>query len=113
MKKTKFIKLVLITGLLASCNKHKENASWDDNNGGVNMRSDTSAPYTRTGYYGGSNAWLWYYAFRPYGYMNGGYYRHAGYYSSAISERSNIGSSSFKSSVVRGGFGSHGYSVSS
>lgn len=78
------------------------------------MRGDSTAQYSRA-YHGGSNPWLWYYAFRPYGYYSGGSYHHTGYYSGGISESANVGRSSTKSGVVRGGFGSgsHSFSVSS
>jgi hypothetical protein len=110
MKKTKSISLVLITAALASCHKQPKVNDWSDSPK-VYMRSDTTAGYTYAGH--GTN-FLWYYAFRPYGLFYGGRYQHAGYYSEAIAERSNIGSSAFKGSVVRGGFGgSHSFSVSS
>jgi len=117
MKKSKFIRLVLVTSALASCNKKQDNG-WDvAANGGngerkVYMRSDTSAYYTRAyhdnnngGYHGFG---MYYYAFRPYGmFYNGGYNR-VGYYSGGISESSNIGGSEAKASVSRGGFGHSG-----
>lgn len=112
MKKSKYINLVLITAVLASCNKPQK--EWEGGSK-VYMRSDTTAPYTRTHHsgLGIGTALLWYYAFRPYGnYRNGGYQR-AGYYSGALSQRSNIGSNGFKSAISRGGFGRGGYSVSS
>jgi len=112
MKKSKTISLVLITAALASCHKTPRDNDWNDDTPKVYMRSDTTAGYTYVGH--GGRHWLWFYAFRPYGMFYGGRYMHAGYYSEAISERSNIGSSGFKSSVVRGGFGgSHSFSVSS
>lgn len=113
MKKTKFISLVLITAGLASCHHHKKNEQdWQSaNQQQVYMRSDESAPYSQQNTM--ANMLLWYYAFRPYGYYNHGSYTRTGYYSGGISEHSNTGSSSFKASVVRGGFGGHGYSVSS
>jgi hypothetical protein len=109
MKKSKFVSLVLITSALAACNKPKPN--WDSNE--VYMRSDSTATYTHTQ---GSHLplFLWYYAFRPYGMFYGNGYHHAGYYSEAVSPRSNVGSSATKSAAVRGGFGgSRGFSVSS
>jgi hypothetical protein len=110
MKKSKIVSLVLITAALASCHKHKKISELKDPLPTVYMRSDSTAEYSQaTGDY-----WMWHYAFRPYGLYYGGYYRHAGYYSDAISESSNIGHSSFKGGVVRGGFGgSHSFSVSS
>jgi len=108
MKKSKYIELVLITAVLASCNK--PNKDWEGSGGKTYVRSDSTAPYSRARHHGSG---LWYYAFRPYGNYYNGSYQRAGYYSSAIHESSNIGSNGFKSSVVRGGFGSGGYSVSS
>lgn len=114
MKKTKHIELVLITAALASCNQ--PNKDWESGNSKTYVRSDSTAPYTRThrNYSSGvGTALLWYLAFRPYGNYNNGNYQRAGYYSNAINKQSNIGTNSFKSSVVRGGFGRGGYSVSS
>lgn len=111
MKKTKHIELILITAALASCNQ--PNNEWDTNGSKTYVRSDSTAPYSRTHHYHGTGSRLWYYAFRPYGNYYNGYYHRAGYYSSAIHENSNIGSNGYKSSVVRGGFGHGGYSVSS
>jgi len=113
VKKTKNISLVLITAALASCNR-PANQDWVNANGEhrrVYVRSDSTAPYTTMVHPVGNP--LWYYAFRPYGsygYFSG--YRRVGYYSSAISESSNIGLSGEKGGIIRGGFGS-GYSVSS
>lgn len=115
MKKTKSINLILITAVLASCNQPKN--EWDSaNTSKTHIRSDSTAPYTRAhGYHGGGvgSALLWFYAFRAYGNYNNGNYQRAGYYSKAIHPTSNIGSNSFKSSVVRGGFGRGAYSVGS
>lgn len=103
MKKSKAITLVLITAALASCNKPQPKQEGKR----VHMRSDTTASYTRTHH---SN---WFYAFRPYGLYENGSYNRSGFYSSGLSERSNIGTSSHKSNVIRGGFGSKAVSVSS
>jgi hypothetical protein len=109
MKKSKFVSLVLITAVLASC--QKEEPKRDQKK--VYMRSDSTASYSHTHCH--SNGWLWYYAFRPYGHYDGssGSYHRAGFYSSGISENSNIGHSTTKSNAVRGGFGKSGFSVSS
>ena len=117
MKKSKSIKLVLITAALASCHQQKKEGRK------VYMRSDTTANYSRVNTQndnenggGGSSSGghsTWYYAFRPYGYYSGGGYTRYGFYSSGISEHSNIGSNSFKGVVSRGGFGGEGVSVSS
>ena len=113
MKRSKQVSLILITAALASCNRPR-NPDWVNANGQhrrVYIRSDSTAPYSVMHHPAG--ALLWFYAFRPYGSYNYfGIYRRVGYYSSAISERSNIGLSAEKSGIVRGGFG-RGYSVSS
>lgn len=104
MRKSEFIKLVLVAAVITSCNNQKGK---EDKR--VFMRSDTTANYShvRGGFHGG------YLAFIPYGlYMNNRYAR-AGYYSSAIHQSSNIGSNAFKGNVVRGGFGSSAFHVSS
>jgi hypothetical protein len=108
MKKSKQIKLVLITAALASCS-HKEK-EWVSGNR-TYVRSDSTAPYSRT--HAGAGFGLWYYAFRPYGYYNNGLYNRNGYYSNAIHPSGNFGSNTGKSAVSRGGFGRSGFSVSS
>lgn len=100
MKKSKFVTLMLITAALASCHKKEEHK------GRVYMRSDESAGYSHSPI-------LWYYAFRPYGIYDHGVYHRQGFYSSGISESSNLGKSYTKSQTVRGGFGGRGISVSS
>lgn len=113
MKKTKYIELVLITAALASCNK--PNKDWEgSSNGRKYLRSDTTAPYTRTHVSThGISPLLWYYAFRPYGYYRNGFYKKAGYYSDGLNEAGNFGSNTYKSVIARGGFGNGSYSVSS
>jgi len=110
MKKSKHINLILITAALASC--HQRDKEWQNGNK-TYVRSDSTAPYSRLYYPHIGSPLIWYYAFRPYGNYYNGAYRRAGYYSDAISERANIGSNSFKSSVVRGGFGEGAFSVHS
>jgi len=111
MKKTLHIQLILITAALASC--HRPNKEWQNGNN-TYVRGDSTAPYTRAYHHSSVvSPLLWYFAFRPYGNYYNGSYRRAGYYSGAIRESSNIGSNSFKSSVIRGGFGRGAYSVSS
>ena len=113
MKKSKVIALALITSALASCHKDPV-TSYKKNDQKVFMRSDTSAKYSQSHCHSsGISPWLWYYAFRPYGMYNNGSYSHAGYYSSGISQNSNIGTSSNKSNIMRGGFGTGRFSVSS
>ncbi|MFN4008029.1 MAG: hypothetical protein ACK4HE_11005 [Chitinophagaceae bacterium] len=114
MKKSKHIELVLITAALASCNQPKyKNNEWESGNK-TYVRADSTAPYTRTHYHGGGIG-PWFYAFRPYGQYNSfqNSYRKAGYYSNAISEKSNIGYNNNKFGIVRGGFGRSAYSASS
>jgi hypothetical protein len=116
MKKSKFVNLVIITAALASCNKPQEQKGTK-----AYMRSDTTAAYSKARFgdhSSGSNALLWYLAFRPYGtWHSNGTYTRQGYYSSGIHESSNIGKNTSKNSALpsRGGFGSRGkgYSVSS
>lgn len=114
MKKSKTITLVLITSALASCHKEQPkgaSGSWDEKK--VYMRSDSTASYSRTHYHMGiAGPLLWYYAFRPYGRYSGGRYDRAGYYSSGIGRRSNVGTNSTKSAITRGGFGRSGSVVS-
>jgi hypothetical protein len=110
MKKTTHIQLVLITAALASC--HQPAKQWQNGNNTF-IRSDSTAPYTRMAHPMPGSAFLWYYAFRPYGNYYGGVYRRTGYYSDALSEVGNIGTNSFKSSVIRGGFGESAFSVES
>ncbi len=98
MKKSKFIKLVLITGALASCAK-KEEKEWESSVNNYHVRTDTTAAYTTIHHR------HWFYAFRPYGYCLNGIYHAAGYWSSGIHERSNTGHSTTKSAIARGGFG--------
>jgi len=109
MKKTRHIKLILITAALASC--HRPNNEWQNGNR-TYIRGDSTAPYTHA-YHPGLSPLLWYFAFRPYGNYYNGAYRRTGYYSTALSERSNIGVNSFKGNVIRGGFGRGAFSVSS
>lgn len=104
MKKSKAIQLVLITAALASCNKDKKKDDWETNKGSKTyVRGDSTAPYSRTHHIG--TGLLWFYAFRPmFGYNNGIFGR-TGFYSGAISERSNIGNNAGKARSIRGGFG--------
>ena len=113
MKKSKQVQLILITAALASCNKPNKDWESSNNNSKTYIRSDSTAPYSRTRHFGVGSALLWYYAFRPYGNYNNGQYNRAGYYSNAINPRSNLGNNFTKTGIVRGGFGRGGYSVSS
>ena len=105
MKKSKVIQLVLVASVISSCDNSNSVPEKK-----VYMRSDSTANYSHAqgiGYYGG------YYAFRPYGIYTYNGYSRAGYYSSAIHEEANVGSNVFKGAVVRGGFGSSVFHVSS
>jgi hypothetical protein len=122
MKKSKTVQLVLlgaawVAAQQASAQSKGAEGSWDTKGEKkVYMRADTTAGYTRTHHhYGGGvgNALLYYYAFRPYGRYYGNTYRRTGYYGGGLSHSSNVGRSSFKSGVTRGGFGRSGFHVSS
>lgn len=115
MKKSKIVKLVLITAVLASCGNKKEREAGEKK---VFMRGDSTAQYQRAyqPHHESGNTGthiMWFYAFRPYGYYSDHGYVNTGRYSGAISEHSNIGHNSTKSSTVRGGFGRSSFSVSS
>lgn len=101
MKSSQTISLVLITAALASCHNHADD-EWTAGERHVYMRSDTSASYSPT-----YHTHIWFRAFRPYGDYYHGFYYPTGYYSDAISLRSNFGSNSAKASIARGGFGGH------
>jgi len=106
MKKSNIIKLVLVSATLAACNNPKTQRDQK-----VYMRSDTTAAYTQT--HGNGSHYGGFFVFRPYGIFSPFGYQRAGYYSGGIHESSNIGSSSFKGSSIRGGFGSSSFHVSS
>ena len=104
MKKSEFIKLVLVATVISSCNN--QNSRSEKN---VYMRSDTTANYSHVhpGLHGS------YIPFIAYGLLSGNRYSRAGYYSSSLPVSSNIGSNAFKGNVVRGGFGTSAFHVSS
>lgn len=104
MKKSEFIKLVLVASVLSSCNS--QNSKPEKN---VYMRSDTTARYSHV--HPGSHGS--YIPFLAYGLLSGNRYSRAGYYSSSLPVTSNIGTNSFKGNVVRGGFGTSAFHVSS
>jgi len=110
MKKSKSIQLLFVTGILAACAQEKPKDEWK-NEKKVYMRSDSTASYTRS--HGFMPGFFWYHAFRPYGAYSNGAYRRTGYYSDAISSKSNIGRSSYKGNVVRGNLGRSGFRASS
>ncbi|WP_099765183.1 hypothetical protein [Chryseobacterium sp. 52] len=108
MKKSSSIKLLFVTGVLAACSQEKPK---DNAEKKVYMRSDTTATYTRS--HGFMAGILLYHAFKPYGAYSYGSYQKAGYYSDAISTKSNIGRNNYKGNVVRGQLGRSGFSASS
>ncbi|MDR2234644.1 MAG: hypothetical protein LBE92_00830 [Chryseobacterium sp.] len=108
MKKSGSIKLLFVTGILAACSQEKPK---NPNEKKVYMRSDTTASYSRS--HGFVTGLLLFHAFRPYGVYSHGSYQKAGYYSDAISSKSNIGRNSYKGNVVRGGLGKSGFRASS
>ena len=110
MKKSSSIKLLFVTGILASCAQEKPKEEWNKEKK-VYMRSDSTASYSRS--HGFMTVLLLYHAFRPYGGFSNGTYHKVGYYSDAISTKSNVGRSSHKGNVVRGGLGKSGFRASS
>jgi hypothetical protein len=106
MKKSQFIKLVLVAAALNSCNSNNQ---WEEPQKKIYMRSDSTAKYSHVqgGFHGG------YLPFIAYGIWRNNQYARAGYFSSALPQSANIGTNPFKSNIVRGGFGSSVYKVSS
>jgi hypothetical protein len=112
MKKSTIINLVLVSSVTAACTQQKKTDEWSaagsEGKKKVYMRSDTTASYSRR--YAGSHFFI----FRPYGIFSPGLgYRRMGFSSSAISQRSNVGSNTSKSNFMRGGFGGSSSRVSS
>ncbi|MBB4806789.1 hypothetical protein HNP38_002085 [Chryseobacterium defluvii] len=110
MKKSSSVKLLFVTGILAACSQNKPKEQLK-NEKKVYMRSDTTASYTRT--HGFMPGFFLYHAFRPYGFYNNGAYQKAGYYSDAISAKSNLGRNTYKGNIARGGLGKSGFRASS
>jgi hypothetical protein len=108
MKKTKHIKLVLVTAVLAACHQEPE---WRSGSR-TYIRADSTAPYTMMTHPQPGLPLLFYH-FRPYGLLYATGYRRAGYYSNAFSEEVNIGHNPVKGGIVRGGFGESALSVES
>lgn len=110
MKKSKQISLLFVTGLLtAACSQKEEPKTWDGEKK-VYMRSDSTAQYSRS--HGFIPGFFWFHAFRPYSYYgSNGFQR--GYYSDAISGKSNYGRNAYKGNVVRGGLGKSGFRAGS
>ncbi len=105
MKKSNFIKLVLVAATITACsnrnNLHERR---------VYMRSDSTAGYSHVHHFGHG---MFFYAFRPYGMYHVGGFNRVGYYSSSIHSSSNVGTNAAKGSISRGGFGSSGFHASS
>ncbi|CAA7195037.1 hypothetical protein [Chryseobacterium potabilaquae] len=110
MKKSSSIKLLFVTGLLTACTQERA-GNEGKNEKKVYMRSDTTASYSRS--HGFMAGYFWYHAFRPYGIHSNGSYHRAGYYSDAISSKSNIGRNTYKGKITRGGLGRSGFRASS
>ena len=115
MKKSKIIKLLLLTSLLSACDKEKKKVSAEQDR--LHLRSDTTARYTTVhhSHYGGGFL-PYYYVFRPFGYYSYGNYHRGGYHSSYVhpssnnrhansSSHSRTYASKSSGSVSRGGFG--------
>ncbi|MFZ4544797.1 MAG: hypothetical protein ACOYOA_12165 [Saprospiraceae bacterium] len=110
MKKSAFVQLVLVATVAASCSQKEDD--WEGSTKKkVYMRSDTTASYTQAHR---SHGFFPFFIFRPFGSALGSNgFRRSGYYSNAIHPSSNVGRNSFKSSIVRGGFGRSGFHASS
>ena len=105
MKKSKYVKLVLLTAVISACGQKEELGPK------VYMRSDSTAHYSPVHSLG---LGLGYFAvFHPYGIFNNGVYRRAGFFSGSIPEGANYGNNGFKGTISRGGFGSSAFHVSS
>jgi len=105
MKKSKYVKLVLLTAVISACSQKQVKEPV------VYMRSDSTANYARMHHFGGGYGF--YSVFRPYGIYSFGAYRRAGYYSNGIPDQANYGFNSYKGTISRGGFGSSSFHVSS
>jgi hypothetical protein len=101
MKKSKIVKLVLVTGIAAACSSPHNNGY--ETSSRLNIRGDTTSYYSRPNIFMGHG----YYHFIPFGYYYGGMYRHGGYESSGFSSRAGFSGRS----VSHGGFGRSGIRV--
>lgn len=110
MKKSSSVKLLFVTGILAACAQENPKDEWKGEKK-VYMRSDSTASYSRS--HGFMTGFLLYHAFRPYGAYSNGMYRKAGYFSDAISTKSNVGRNVYKGNVMRGNLGKSGFRASS
>jgi hypothetical protein len=104
MKKSKYIKLVVLTAAISACTQKEEGKQ-------VFMRSDSTANYSRVHSVGTGMGYFA--AFHAYGMYRNGVYRRAGFYSGSIPERANIGTNGYKGTITRGGFGGSSSHVSS
>lgn len=113
-KSSKAVTLVLITGLLASCNRQETKKEPTQQ---VYMRADSTAQYTnvtenyhsnRTSH---GNGLLWYMAFR---HLGGGLgYGSNGIHPNSVSGTNSKKASEFSKTSSRGGFGKSAHSKSS
>lgn len=101
MKKSKVVNLVLVAGLLASCNTtHKEEQA----DSRLYVRGDSASQYSRSQHTGTGS----YFHFLPFGiYSAMGGYRHTGYTSPGFSSKAT------SPHIARGGFGTSGVRVGS
>jgi hypothetical protein len=118
MKKSRAIQLVLITSLLASCNRQLSEDMESRYSKEV-PSSDTVSADT-TAYYYNPSLQLWYYGLGPSQLWYNGAYHNANPYFNRAYQTVNkpyhptvIGEASVHSSVLRGGFGGSHFSVSS
>lgn len=103
MKKSKFIKLVLVTSVLATaCTEEKKEKQWGEDDSRLHVRTDTTRN-EYTNHHGG------YFHFYPWGYFLMGSYHRSGYGSSGLNPRT---SGEF-GNVSRGGFGRSAFKVGS
>ncbi len=99
MKKSKIINLLIVSSILTSCTQVPDYVDTADQSK-VYMRSDSTAPYTRSHLYrssGGSGFMMHYFAFRAIRDINNS--RNYNRYSSGISRNSNVGRNSSKTST--------------
>ena len=114
-KSSKAVTLVLITSVLASCNKQEPKREATQQ---VYMRADSTAKYTNVTdqyqqsnrHYSGSPL-LWYMAFR---HLGGGMgYGSAGLHPNSVSGTNATKAKAYSKSSTRGGFGKSAYSKTS
>lgn len=125
MKKTPFIRLVLITAALASCNRpmyqqQQQNMPEYESADSTNV-SPESCPITWDDL--PPDFYIWNYSFRPYGFFFGGPYQSDLYYSVVLAHRHHgnypltgpiihrPGITGNRSGILRSGFGSNFHTV--